>query len=69
MREYLQALHTSIGANARTMKIMSRTIHQQVILREAGLTRPPRTHQVQLADIETFKWKSRNKKIGFRPES
>lgn len=69
MREYLQALHTSIGANARTMKIMSRTIHQQVILREAGLTRPPRTHQVQLADIETFKWKSRSKKIGFRPES
>lgn len=69
MREYIHALHASAGANARTMKIMSRTIHQQVILREAGLTRPPKTHQVQLADIETFKWTTRRKKIGFRPEA
>lgn len=37
------------------MKLMSRTIYQQVILRESGLTRPPKSHKVQLADIETIK--------------
>ena len=47
------------------MKLMSRTIHQQVILRESGLTRRPKEHQVQLADIETFKWNSRKGRVGY----
>ena len=65
IREYLVALSGSIGANARTMKLMSRTIYQQVILRESGLSRRPKAHQVQLADIETFKWDGKKGKIGF----
>ena len=65
IREYLVTLSGSIGANARTMKLMSRTIYQQVILRESGLSRRPKAHQVQLADIETFKWDRKKGKIGF----
>ncbi len=65
MRGYLASLSSSIGANARTMKLMSRTIYQQVILRESGLSRRPRLHQVQLSDVETFKWSGRKGKIGF----
>lgn len=65
MRAYLAALEGSAEANARTMKLMARTIYQQVILRESGLTRPPKTHQVQLADIATFRWNGRKGKIGF----
>ena len=64
MLGFLSALQGS-GANARTMKLMSRTLYQQVILRESGLTRRPSTHQVQLADIETFKWNNKKGKIGF----
>ena len=56
MREY---------ADARTMKLMARTIYQQVILRESGLQRKPATHQVQLADIASFKWNGRKGKIGY----
>lgn len=65
IKEFLYSLSSSIGASARTMKLMSRTIYQQVILRESGLARPPKSHQVQLADIETFKWDSKKGKIGF----
>lgn len=65
IKGFLKSLNSSIGASARTMKLMSRTIYQQVILRESGLARPPKSHQVQLADIETFKWDSRKGKIGF----
>lgn len=65
IREYISSLNSSIGANARTMKLMARTIYQQVILRESGLTRQPKAHQVQLSDIETFKWNRRKGKIGF----
>ena len=65
IRAYLGTLQSSIGANARTMKLMSRTIYQQVILRESGLSRRPKAHQVQLADIETFRWNGRKGKIGF----
>ena len=52
-------------ADARTMKLMARTIYQQVILRESGLQRKPATHQVQLSDIATFKWNGRKGKIGY----
>lgn len=65
IKGFLHSLNSSIGASARTMKLMSRTIYQQVILRESGLARPPKSHQVQLADIETFRWDSRKGKIGF----
>lgn len=65
IRGFLHSLSSSIGASARTMKLMSRTIHRQVILRESGLSRPPKCHQVQLADVETFKWNAKKGKIGF----
>ena len=65
MLENLRAMRPSIGANARTMKLMSRTIYQQIILRESSLTRHPKSHQVQLSDIETFKWNGRKGTIGF----
>ena len=65
MRSYLQATSGSREVNARTMKLMARTIYRQVILREIGLTRRPSTHTVQLADIATFKWNSRKGKIGY----
>ena len=52
-------------ADARTMKLMARTIYQQVILRESGLQRKPATHQVQLSDIASFKWNGRKGKIGY----
>ena len=65
MRAYLGTLSTSVHANARTMKLMARTIHQQVILREAGLSERPAAHQVELADIEMFKWDCKKGKIGF----
>ena len=65
MRAYLDALHAASAANARTMKLMSRTIYQQVILRETGLTRRPKSHQVQLSDIDMFKWNRKKGKIGY----
>ena len=65
IRKYITTLSSSYDANARTMKLMSRTIYQQVILRESGLTRRPKVHQVQLADIETFKWNSRKGRVGY----
>ncbi len=65
MKGYLHSLPFSARANARTMKLMSRTIYQQVILRESGLSRPPKTHQVQLQDIATFKWNPKKGRIGF----
>lgn len=65
IRAYLGAMRASIRANARTMKLMSRTIYQQVILRESALPERPERHQVQLADVETFKWNGKKGKIGF----
>ena len=47
------------------MKLMSRAIYQQVILRESGLTRRPKQHQVILSDIEALKWNGKNGRIGF----
>lgn len=65
MRGYLNSLPSSAKASARTMKLMSRTIYQQVILRESGLARPPKTHQVQLQDVATFRWNPKKGRIGF----
>lgn len=47
------------------MKLMARTIYQQVILRESGMRQRPATHQVQIADIETFKWRRRKGHVGY----
>lgn len=66
MRAYLDALISSKAANSRTMKLMARTIYQQVILRESGLQRPPKAHQVQLNDISNLKWNVSKGKIGFK---
>ena len=57
-------LSSKSEANVRTMKLMSRIIHP-VILRESGLTRRPKELQVQLADIETFKWNGRKGRVGY----
>ena len=65
IRGYLNSLSASINTDARTMKLMARTIYQQVILREAGLSERPAAHQVELADVETFKWDGKKGKIGF----
>lgn len=65
IRGYIVQMSASITANARTMKLMSRTIYQQVILREAGLPQRPAAHVVELADVETFKWDGKKGKIGF----
>jgi len=55
-------------ANARTMKLLSRTIYEIVILREsrsasATLSLPRRT--VCLCDVERFVWKSEKKRVGY----
>ena len=63
--EYFGQMSSSITANARTMKLMSRTIYQQVILREAGLSQHPAAHVVELADAEILKWGGKKGKFGF----
>ena len=65
MRNYIKKLSTTEHANARTMEIMSRTIYHRVVLRESGLTVPPKKHQVELADVDTFLWDSKKGRIGF----
>ena len=65
IRGYIGQMSASITANARTMKLMSRTIYQQVILREAGLQERPAAHVVELADVESLKWDGKKGKIGF----
>jgi len=65
MQDYLREMCASAHADARTMKLMSRTIYRQVILRESSLQRRPASHTVQLADIATFKWNGRKGKIGY----
>ena len=47
------------------MKLMSRTIYQQVILRESSLPVRPAEHKVLLEDVETFRWNGKKGKIGF----
>ena len=65
MRNYLASIPGADVANARTMKLMSRTIYQQVILREAAMSRRPKTHQVRLEDVAMYKWNGHKGKIGF----
>ena len=65
VRGYIGQMSASIGANARTMKLMARTIYQQVILRESALAERPSAHKVELADVESLKWDGKKGKIGF----
>ena len=65
MLDYLNRMSASFGANARTMKLLSRAIYQKVILRESALLMTPDKHIVKLADIEAFKWNGKKGKIGF----
>lgn len=65
IRAYIGEMCGTFNANARTMKLMSRTIYQQVILRESALPKRPSAHVVELADVQTFKWDGKKGKIGF----
>ena len=65
IRGYISQMSTSIGANARTMKLMARAIYQQVILRESALAERPKAHKVELEDVESLKWDGKKGKIGF----
>lgn len=65
MLGYLHAMTASFVADARTMKLLSRAIYQKVILRESALSAPPTKHEVELTDIESFKWDGKKGKIGF----
>lgn len=65
VRGYIGEMAASINANARTMKLMARTIYQQVILRESALPERPSAHKVELADVESLKWDGKKGKIGF----
>lgn len=65
IRAYIGEMCGTFNANARTMKLMSRTIYQQVILRESALPKRPSAHVVELADVQTFKWDGKMGKIGF----
>ena len=66
MLGYLDSMVGGFGVNARTMKLLSRSIYQQVVLRESALAEAPARHLVELADIETFKWNvGKRGKIGF----
>lgn len=47
------------------MKLLSLAIYQKVILRESALSTPSDQHEVELADIEAFKWNGKKGKIGF----
>ena len=65
IRAYIGKMCASVATNARTMKLMARTIYQQVILRESALTERPAAHKVEIEDVETFQWDGKKGKIGF----
>jgi hypothetical protein len=52
-------------ANARTMKLLSRTIYEIIMLRESRKTNTPR-RTVCLCDVEKFVWKKVPNKLGYR---
>lgn len=65
LRGYISQMSTTIGVNARTMKLMARAIYQKVILRESEAGKVPDKHVVELADVEMLKWDGKKGKIGF----
>jgi len=62
---YLNEMSGSFAVNARTMKLLSRAIYQQVILRESSMSKAPEKHLVELPDVEMIKWDGKKGKIGF----
>ena len=52
-------------ANARIMKLLSRTIYEIIMLRESRDTTTPR-RTVCLGDVERFEWKKASGGIGYR---
>jgi hypothetical protein len=62
---YLNEMCGSFTVNARTMKLLSRAIYQQVILRESSMSKAPEKHMVELADVQMLKWDGKKGKIGF----
>ena len=65
IRAYIGKMCASVATNARTMKLMARTIYQKVILRESEAGKVPEKHVVELADVEMLKWDGKKVKIGF----
>ena len=74
MREYIGSLCASRDpkvANARTIKLLSRTIFEQVVLRESReqskrSTKPRRTkHTIKRSDVEPYRWMPTTKTIGY----
>lgn len=66
IRQYINDLSSSRDrdiANARTMKLLARTIQQIVILRLSGSDCGERT--ITAEDVESFVWKKMSSKIGF----
>ena len=67
MQQYLVDLHQNQNlafANARTMKLLSETLINQMDLRESHEKDSPR-NQIQYEDVETFEWHRPYRKIGF----
>lgn len=65
MKKYLKTIPNKSDVNARTMKLMSRTIYQQVTLREADKPTKAKEHVVLLEDVQMYKWDGHKGKIGF----
>ena len=66
--KYIRAMFEDKGAalaNARTMKLLSRTICEIVMLRESRMADTPR-RTVCLCDVEKFVWKNSSRKLGYR---
>jgi SpoVK/Ycf46/Vps4 family AAA+-type ATPase len=67
MKSYIGGMLSDKGpqiANARTMKLLSRTIYEIVMLRESRNPSSPR-RTVLAGDVAKFKWKSHRKRIGY----
>lgn len=74
MRHYIASLwatHNPQVANARTIKLLSRTIFEQVVLRECRTSRSKspkprrRQHRVRRCDVEPYRWMPTTKAIGY----
>ena len=66
MRAYIEALCTNRNlsfANARTMKLLARTIYEQVVLRESHDKTSPR-RVVLLEDVKSYNWQQ-SRRLGY----
>lgn len=66
MRTYIEALCTNRNlsfANARTMKLLARTIYEQVVLRESHDKTSPR-RVVLLEDVKSYNWQQ-SRRLGY----